>query len=278
MQGTWLDEFNAETVGEEAYVHTPRKMQMFRREYAAAKNNTPTRFLTSGDVLRDESTDKVRAEFLGHNLRDMRARGLSGFQPWDHSSFHNRVSPAKTTPNPDRFRNLKQPGSIPDRFVSTGYILTDPYATYEPNLTGAQLELNYRPLLAWISGKPGDFTEQSRHFRPGETVEKSLTILNDTRHPRTIRYSWKVDGISKGGNGSVEVAPAGRAEIPIRFPPMRRRKRRRSSPRSSTSETTTGSRTASNSRSSPKNGRNSAPESASGIRKKPQKNSLTRWA
>lgn len=137
--------------------------------------------------------------------------------PWDHSSFHNRVSPAKTTPNPDRFRNLKQPGSIPDRFVSTGYILTDPYATYEPNLTGAQLELNYRPLLAWISGKPGDFTEQSRHFRPGETVEKSLTILNDTRHPRTIRYSWKVDGISKGGNGSVEVAPAGRAEIPIRF-------------------------------------------------------------
>lgn len=217
VQGTWLDEFNAETVGEEAYVHTPRKMQMFRREYAAAKNNTPTRFLTSGDVLRDESTDKVRAEFLGHNLRDMRARGLSGFQPWDHSSFHNRVSPAKTTPNPDRFRNLKQPGSTPDRFVSTGYILTDPYATYEPNLTGAQLELNYRPLLAWISGKPGDFTEQSRHFRPGETVEKSLTILNDTRHPRTIRYSWKVDGISKGGNGSVEVAPAGRAEIPIRF-------------------------------------------------------------
>ncbi len=217
VQGTWLDEFNAETLGEEVYAHTPNKEQMFRREYAAAKNNTPTRFLSAGNVLRDESTDKLRSVWLWNNLRDMRARGISGFQPWDHNSFHNPAGPGKSSLNPDRFKNLKAPGSVADRLTSTNYILTDPYGVFRPNLTGEMLEKGYRPLLGWISGKPGDFTERSMHFRPGEAVEKSLTILNDTRHPQTVRYSWKAEGIAAGTTGSVEIAPAGRAEIPVRF-------------------------------------------------------------
>ena len=100
VQGTWLDEYNAEYLGEEAYALNDAKQRMFRREYSAAKNNTPTRFLTSGSILRDPSTHKVRSGMLKRNLRDLRARGLSGFQPWDHTSFYDIEKAVKSGPHP----------------------------------------------------------------------------------------------------------------------------------------------------------------------------------
>lgn len=217
VQGTWLDEFNAEYLGEEAYAFRETKQRMFRREYAAAKNNTPTRFLTAGDVLRDPATHKVRAMMLMRNLRDMRARGLSGFQPWDHASFHDIVKAVKTGLNPDRFKNLKAPGPVADLIRPSSYILSDPYSTFRTNPTGKALEHGYRELLGWIGGKVGDFTEQSCHFRPGEIVEKSLMILNDSRRERSVEYRWKITGTADWNSGSVRVSPGGRAEIPIRF-------------------------------------------------------------
>ena len=217
VQGTWLDEFNAEYLGEEAYALNEAKKRMFRREYAAAKNNTPTRFLTAGDVLRDPSTHKVRSMMLKRNLRDLRARGLSGFQPWDHASFHDIVKAVKSGPHPDRFRNLKAPGPVADRIRASSYFLSDPFSTFRTNPTGAALEYGYRELLGWIAGKPGDFTEQSRCFRPGEKVEKSLMILNDSRREQTVRCRWKTDAMKYWSAFSVRVKPGGRAELPVRF-------------------------------------------------------------
>lgn len=217
VQGSWLDEFNAEYLGEEAYTLNEAKMRMFRREYAAAKNNTPTRFLTAGDVLRDPSTHKVRSMMLTRNLRDLRARGLSGFQPWDHSSFHDIVKAVNVSLHPDRFKNLKAPGPVADRIRPSSYLLSDPFSTFRVNPTGKALEYGYREQLGWIAGKAGDFTEQSSHFRPGETVEKSLLILNDTRHDQTVEYRWKTGKTGKWIASSVRIRPGERAEIPIQF-------------------------------------------------------------
>ena len=217
VQGTWLDEFNAEYLGEDAYALNEAKKRMFRREYSAAKNNTPTRFLSAGDVLRDPSTHKVRAMMLTRNLRDLRARGLSGFQPWDHTSFHDLVKAVKSSLHPERFQNLKAPGPVADRLRASSYLLSDPFSTFRRNPTGAALEYGYRELLGWIAGKPGDFTERSCHFRPGESVEKSLIILNDSRREQTIRCRWKTDGMNQWSVSTVRVKPGGRAELPVRF-------------------------------------------------------------
>ena len=50
---------------------------------------------------------------------------------------------------------------------------------------------------------------------PGEKVEKSLVILNDSRRPREIEWVWKAGGTKK--SGKVTVQPGGRADIPIAF-------------------------------------------------------------
>ncbi len=217
VQGTWLDEYNAEYLGEEAYALNDAKQRMFRREYSAAKNNTPTRFLTSGSILRDPSTHKVRSGMLKRNLRDLRARGLSGFQPWDHTSFYDIEKAVKSGPHPDRFRNLKAPGPVADRIRTSSYFLSDPFSTFRANPTGAALEYGYRELLGWIAGKPGDFTEQSCRFRPGEKVEKSLMILNDSRRDQTVVCRWKTDSMKQWSASTVRIKPGGRAEVPIRF-------------------------------------------------------------
>ncbi len=217
VQGTWLDEFNAEYLGEVAYAFNDAKQQMFRREYSAAKNNTPTRFLTSYNILRDPSTHKVRSIMLKRNLRDLRARGLSGFQPWDHTSFYDIEKAVKSGPHPDRFRNLKEPGPVADRIRASSYFLSDPFSTFRANPTGKVLEYGYRELLGWIAGKPGNFTEQSCRFRPGESVEKSLMILNDSRREQSVVCRWKTDSMRDWSASTVRISPGGRAEVPIRF-------------------------------------------------------------
>ena len=154
---------------------------------------------------------------LKRNLRDLRARGLSGFQPWDHTSFYDIEKAVKSGPHPDRFRNLKAPGPVADRIRASSYFLSDPFSTFRANPTGAALEYGYRELLGWIAGKPGDFTEQSCRFRPGEKVEKSLMILNDSRLDQTVVCRWKTDSMKQWSASTVRIKPGGRAEVPIRF-------------------------------------------------------------
>ena len=144
---------------------------------------------------------------LKRNLRDLRARGLSGFQPWDHTSFYDIEKAVKSGPHPDRFRNLKAPGPVADRIRASSYFLSDPFSTFRANPTGAALEYGYRELLGWIAGKPGDFTEQSCRFRPGEKVEKSLMILNDSRLDQTVVCRWKTDSMKQWSASTVGSSP-----------------------------------------------------------------------
>ena len=48
---------------------------------------------------------------------------------------------------------------------------------------GQALLRNNRPLLAYIAGKPAQFTSKDHNSRPGETVAKQLIVLNNSREP-----------------------------------------------------------------------------------------------
>lgn len=218
VQGTWLNEYNAETLGEKVYTLNEQKADLFRLEYRIAQNNTPTRYITGGKVVAQKDSDELRSLWLWNNLRDMRAHGISGFQPWDGSSIFVLKQRNNWLPEyPNRFKNLKRPGSIPDRQLFNYNYLTNPLDTFELNLTGEALLRGYLPMLAWISGKPGDFTERSRHFNPGETVNKALTVLNDTRRPQSVSYTWSVPELGITNNGTSDISVGGRVDLPISF-------------------------------------------------------------
>lgn len=65
--------------------------------------------------------------------------------------------------------------------------MVDYGSTYVPSTVGKAGLPYMQELTAWIAGKPGDFTEKGHNFRPGETVEKQIMLLNDSRRPARRR-------------------------------------------------------------------------------------------
>ncbi len=53
----------------------------------------------------------------------------------------------------------------------------------------ALVEIN-GPTLAWIAGPAGADTAKDHHFGPGETINKQIVLINDTRRPQQFRAAW----------------------------------------------------------------------------------------
>src|SRR5437870_1906924 len=63
---------------------------------------------------------------------------------------------------------------------------------WTPTAAGQALLRNNRPLLAYIGGKPARFTSQDHNFVPGETVEKQLILINNSRVTVTCDCEWSL--------------------------------------------------------------------------------------
>ena len=61
-----------------------------------------------------------------------------------------------------------------------------------PTADGQAILRNNRPLLAYIAGKPAAFTSKDHNFVPGETVEKQLIIINNSRETVTCECQWSL--------------------------------------------------------------------------------------
>jgi hypothetical protein len=101
-----------------------------------------------------------------------------------------------------------------------------------PTADGQAILRNNMPLLAYIGGKPAAFTSKDHNFYPGETVEKQLIIINNSRETVTVDC--------KNGTGTIlarqgvsdltqsakivpvpfsrTIAPGQQERIPIRLP------------------------------------------------------------
>ena len=52
---------------------------------------------------------------------------------------------------------------------------------WEPTADGQAILRNNKPLLAYIGGRP-EFTSKDHNFFPGETVEKQIVVINNSRN------------------------------------------------------------------------------------------------
>ena len=87
-----------------------------------------------------------------------------------------------------------------------------------PTAAGQALLRNNRPLLAYIGGKPDHFTSKDHLFRGGETVEKQLILINNSRETVSCDCEWSL-GLPQPVAGSKKLTlPTGEQErIPLRF-------------------------------------------------------------
>jgi hypothetical protein len=192
-----LAEWNAQFLGDDAYKISDREKanlrweaQQFHAGRAWYRWDYPT---PVGDARFDEM-QPVQEAYTTDNWRAFRAWGLSANSPWEHDRFwklrdgfqHRRENLSVD------WDNLQQPGFSPDYIDKTYATFATAYQRddWVPTPTAKSLMRNNMPLLGWIAGKSDHFTAKDHVFYPGDTVEKQLIIINNSRQTVTCDTSW----------------------------------------------------------------------------------------
>lgn len=220
VQAAWIDEYNSMILGEEAYRPDAAKLAFLKTQEKMLSGNTPVNFNALGGntvVPFLEDVQRVRALLLRDHVRNLRARGISGLLPWDQSSFWRQTAAGKDRRETLTADGVKRPGIVDEIMIARGGALIDPLGRYELSTTGRALKECFREELGWIGGRPAEFTEKSHTFLPGETVEKSLVMLSDTRRSRKTAWRWRVRALNLEQGGSVDIAPGERAIVAVKF-------------------------------------------------------------
>lgn len=222
-QCLWMDEFNAEFLGDQAYALDPLKIQMMRNEEQVLKRSESVFF---GELLKGFGNNgrlNVIAQFAKENFQAFRIRGLSYLLPWDQVVLLKPApgQPAQSGAWPGQFDNLKQPGIVPDVGGTHWDFMKDPFREFVPTLAGKDSLPYLRTITGWIAGKRGDLTDKSHTFRPGELIEKTLLTVSDLREAGTVHVVWSVPELQLSGEEQGEVRPGERLELPfsLRIPP-----------------------------------------------------------
>ena len=186
----------------------------YRWDYPFQLNNTP--------ALGVPNLDAVQALYIHDNWRAFRTWGVPAFNIWSYGNkwqLRDGVDKSRRDLDVD-WENVQRPGFSPDyiddqyRRVDIGYELSD----WVPTEAAKALMRNNQPLLAYIAGKPERFTSKAHIFVTGETVEKQIIVINDSRRTTTCDITWSF-GLPRAQKGSKRVAveTGQQARVPLRF-------------------------------------------------------------
>lgn len=159
----------------------------------------------------DPAAVKTKCMYMTRCLRAWRMYGVSGICPFEDAdeyfSFFRQRIPADPV-------DVTRPGIKPEWGSSS------PRPGISPVFHAMQ-ELQ-KPFLAYIGGEQAHFTEQSRNFRVGESVEKQMLFSNDAPAALDIRAKWELVNSATGKicmqgvwNGSLP--PGSIRKVPFRF-------------------------------------------------------------
>jgi beta-galactosidase len=164
----------------------------------------------------------VLATYTTDNWRAFRTWGVSAINTWEYSTLwkpRDGVARGRKDLQVD-WENLQRPGFSPD-YIDQQYERMD--LAYErsdwvPTVGAQALIRNNRPLLAYLGGKADGFTEKGHNFVPGETVDKQIIVINNSREAVSCECRWSLAlPTPLAGTGKVSVETGQQARIPLRF-------------------------------------------------------------
>jgi hypothetical protein len=164
----------------------------------------------------------VLATYYQDNFRAFRTWGVSATSPWEHHLLFN-VRDGVDRGHRDLkvdWDNLQRPGYSPD-FIEGPYetlSLAFERSDWTPNAAGQAVIRNNMPLLAYLGGKPAAFTSKDHNFVPGESVEKQLIVINNSRETVPAECSWSL-GLPKAisGTKTASVKTGEQERVPLKF-------------------------------------------------------------
>ncbi|MBI5691697.1 MAG: hypothetical protein HZC55_16560 [Verrucomicrobia bacterium] len=219
-----LAEWNAQFLGDSAYLISAREAANLRweaRQLAAGK--VWHRWDYPHEVGSRDFDERypVFARYLRENWPAFRTWGVSAISPWEFGHYW------KPRPGVDRSRRelpvdwtrLQRAGFSPD-YIEGRYERMD--LAFERSdwiaTPAAEALLRYnRPLLAYVAGRPGAFTSKDHVFRAGESFEKQIVVINNSRVAVEADVEWSVPGLpGAAGHRKLEVSPGRKESVPIR--------------------------------------------------------------
>lgn len=222
-----LAEWNSQFLGDQAYKISDEEKADLRWE---AKQYRAGRVWHRWDYphqLGSRDFDErypVLAAYLTDNWRAFRTWGVSAISPWEHGVYW------KLRPGVNRnqhvtletdWEHLQRPGFSPD-YLEQRYERMDlAYAASDWIATPAAdaLYRNNGPLLAYIAGKPDQFTSKDHNFLPGEIVEKQLVIINNSRRTVKAACEWSFDLATRvSGARQLTIAAGCQERVTLRVP------------------------------------------------------------
>ena len=91
-------------------------------------------------------------------------------------------------------------------------------ADWIPTEAAKALIRNNGPVLAYIGGKEGAFTGKDHNFLPGETVEKQIIVINNSRVTVECECEWRL-GLPRAvkGERKVTIKTGEQERVAIKF-------------------------------------------------------------
>jgi len=165
---------------------------------------------------------EIIGAYLAANWRAFRTWGVSAISPWEYDFFwslRKGVDKGRKQLRVD-WENIQRPGFSGD-YVDGQYERMDlayQLSDWVPTADGQAILRNNQPLLAYIAGKPSSFTGKDHNFLPGETVEKQIIVINNSRETATAECRWSLSlPKSIAGARKVTIATGQQARIPLRL-------------------------------------------------------------
>ncbi|MBT7304660.1 MAG: hypothetical protein HN849_34335, partial [Victivallales bacterium] len=220
-----LAEWNAQFFGDKAYALSEVEKRCLRWE---AKQFRAGQLWHRWDYPHEMGSRDfgeqypAMAMYTTDNWRAFRTWGMSANSPWSYAVYwqlRDGVDQSRKEVATD-WDNLQRPGFSPDyiegRFerMVTAFEFED----WVPTVAAKALLRNNMPLLAYIAGEPGRFTSKDHVFHPGDTVEKQLIVINNSRQTVSCDGQWALS-LPQPQAGREELAlPTGEQKrIPLRF-------------------------------------------------------------
>lgn len=220
-----LAEWDAQFLGDRAYRISPLEAANIRWEARQLKEGRVWHrwdYPTDLSSTRFEDRHEVLARYTTDNWRAFRTWGVSGVSPWELGHFWTLKPDVDRSrkPLPVDWQRLQRPGFSPD-YVGAQYERVDlafGRDDWTPAASGRALLRNNQPLLAYISGKSSKATGKDHDFTPGQTLEKQVVVINNSRVTLSCDCKWSLDLPTPLSGSTRTELPTGKIEqVPVRF-------------------------------------------------------------
>lgn len=193
FQSLWAAEFASAEYGEEAYRQAASKGGATAIDHEEKLWGTGKPFTWSRlnwPLRRYPFYHQLMGRYTRDNWRSHRTFGVSAMLPWDQGELWQRIKPnGPGLAYTSDLTKLKRPGISPDVMTGWGNYLEGigNDGAYGPTAVGQEFLLWNQETLGYIGGRRDAFTEKVHVYRPGETVEKTVVVVNDTRRRQSAK-------------------------------------------------------------------------------------------